>query len=300
MIYQLETERYRVRDRLVHHAIYRVLYPFFERTFIGDSYSCRIDKGTHKAIGRFQALAYKVSHNHTRTCWVLKCDIRKFFASIDHEILLEILSGYIPNKDIMRLLGEVVGSFTSPSAREGVAASAAGGVGASTSATPPEPPLGKRGIAGVGLPLGNLTSQLFANVYMNVFDQFVKHQLEVRHYIRYADDFVFLSEDKFWLKNLLPQIKTFLFERLKLTLHPDKVFLQTITSGVDFLGWVIFTDHRVLRGTTKSRMSRRIVEHPTSETLQSYLGMLRWGNGEKTRAELLNRFWEFSEPVAQE
>ena len=100
-----------VRDRLVHHAIYRILYPFFERTFIGDSYSCRVDKGMHRAITRFWAMANKVSKNNTRTCWVLKCDIRKFFASIDHKILLGILSEYIPDKDIMCLLGEVVGSY---------------------------------------------------------------------------------------------------------------------------------------------------------------------------------------------
>ncbi len=93
-----------VRDRLLHHAIYRILYPFFDRTFISDSYSCRLEKGTHKAIKRFREFAYKVSKNNTKTCWVLKCDIKKFFANIDHEILMKILQEYIPDKNIIWLL----------------------------------------------------------------------------------------------------------------------------------------------------------------------------------------------------
>jgi len=269
-----------VRDRLVHHAIYRVLYPFFERTFIGDSYSCRLDKGTHRAINRFRAVAYKVSKNNKRTCWVLKCDIRKFFASIDHKILLEVLGEYIPDEKIMWLLSEVIESFPSVCHPRENGDPVSGCL---------DPRL--RGDDSVGLPLGNLTSQLFANVYMNVFDQFVKHQLKAKYYIRYADDFVFFSEDKLWLESLMPQIKIFLSDKLKLTLHPDKIFLQTIASGVDFLGWVNFIDNRVLRATTKRRMFARIKQNPQNETAQSYLGMLKWGNGAEIRRELLNEFW---------
>ena len=250
-----------VRDRLVHHAIYRVLYPFFERTFIGDSYSCRLDKGTHRAINRFRALAYKVSQNNTRTCWVLKCDIRKFFASINHKVLLDILNEHIPDKKIMWLLEEVVKSFNNGNNTD------------------------------IGLPLGNLTSQLFANVYMNVFDQFVKHKLKAKYYIRYADDFVILSDNKLWLDNLISPIQNFLSERLELNLHPDKVFLQTIASGVDFLGWVNFTDHRVLRAITKRRMMRRMEEHMTAEVRQSYLGLLSHGNAFKIQEEIKPNHW---------
>jgi len=100
-----------VRDRLLHHAIYRILYPFFDKTFIGDSYSCRIDKGTHKAINHFRSLTRKVSQNHTRTCWILKCDIRKFFGSINHNILKNILKQYIQDMDILQLLNEVIESY---------------------------------------------------------------------------------------------------------------------------------------------------------------------------------------------
>jgi retron-type reverse transcriptase len=244
-----------VRDRLLHHALYRQLYPFFDRTFIADSYSCRDGKGTHRALDRFRAFAYKVSHNHTRTVWVLKCDIRKFFASIDHEVLFGILERYIADADILWLLRRVVESFSS---------------------TRP----------GVGLPLGNLTSQLLVNIYMNEFDQFVKHKLKVKYYIRYADDFVFLSEDKQLLERLLPQISHFLENKLKLTLHPNKVSITTFASGVDFLGWVHFSDHRVLRGATKRRM-RRALGGASDATVQSYLGLLRHGNTFRLQEEVV-------------
>ena len=247
-----------VRDRLLHRALYRKLYPFFDRTFIYDSYSCRIGKGTHRAMNRFRAFAYKASRNHTRTLFVLKCDIRKFFANIDHGILFEILSGYIPDGDILDLLKNTVGSFKTP--RQSWIPASAG--------------MTER----KGLPLGNLTSQLFVNIYMNEFDQFVKHALKVKYYIRYADDFVLLSHDKAELEELLPQIRKFLNERLKLSLHPDKVFIKTLASGVDFLGWVHFPDHRVLRVSTKRRMFRRLRGEPSEESIASYLGLLSHGN----------------------
>jgi len=240
-----------VRDRLLHHAIYRILYPFFDKTFIPDSYSCRIKKGTHKALNRFRAFSYIVSHNNTKTCWILKCDIRKFFASIDHKILLNILNSYIPDKQIIWLLQEIIESFSVKS--------------------------------DIGLPLGNLTSQLFVNIYMNEFDQFVKHKLKMKYYIRYADDFVILSDNRKELKNLISPIRNFLSEKLKLNLHPQKVLIKTLASGVDFLGWVNFSNHRVLRTTTKRRMMNRIKKLPTSATIHSYLGLLKYGNTNRLR-----------------
>ena len=116
---------------------------------------------------------------------------------------------------------------------------------------------------------------------MNEFDQFVKHKLRVKYYIRYADDFVVLSDSKNYLENLLPKINDFLDESLKLSLHPDKIFIKTIASGVDFLGWVHFPKHRVLRTTTKRRMLKKLKNNPKNETLQSYLGLLKHGNAYK-------------------
>lgn len=236
-----------VRDRLLHHAIYRKLYPFFDRTFIADSFSCRIDKGTHKALDRFRTFSRIVSKNNTRACWILKCDIKKFFANIDHVTLLNILHSYIPDPKILSLLENIIYSFSS-------------------------------GTTGKGLPLGNLTSQLLVNIYMNEFDQFMKHQLRAKYYLRYADDFVILSADRRWLESVLIEAEAFLAARLKLQLHPDKVFIKTLASGIDFLGWVHFPDHRVLRSATKRRMMRRIGENPTPETIASYRGLLKHGN----------------------
>ncbi len=146
---------------------------------------------------------------------------------------------------------------------------------------------------GVGLPLGNLTSQLFVNVYMNEFDQFVKHKLKAEYYIRYADDFVILSDDKTWLENLIEPIKKFLKEKLKLELHADKIYIKTLVSGLDFLGWVRFFDHRVLRTATKRRMMKRIKENPTPETLNSYLGLLSHGNTRRLQSKALKGFFLF-------
>ncbi len=245
-----------VRDRLLHHVIYRILYPHFDRKFIYDSYSCRINKGTHRAMNRFRDFAWKVSRNNTQTCWVLKCDIRKFFANIDHQILKDILAKFIADSDTLWLCGEIIDSFNT----------------------------GNK--FGVGLPLGNLTSQLLVNIYMNELDHFVKRELKVKYFVRYADDFVVLSESKQELTNLLPKIGEFLNSKLKLELHPDKVYIKTLASGVDFLGWVHFCDHRVLRKSTSRRMLRRIIENPKNETFQSYLGLLEHGDAWKIEQEL--------------
>ena len=123
---------------------------------------------------------------------------------------------------------------------------------------------------------------------MNEFDQFVKHKLRVKHYVRYADDFVVLSTDKLWLSELIPITKLFLDSELKLSLHPDKVCIKTLASGVDFLGWVHFTDHRVLRTTTKKRMFKRLEITQSKETLNSYLGLMKHGNTNKLRNEILS------------
>jgi len=246
-----------VRDRLVHHAIYRILYPYFDRKFIFDSYSCRLGKGTHRAINRLRKFAGNVSKNNTRTCWVLECDIRKFFASIDHKILKDILAKYIGDGDALWLLSQVIDSFNTG------------------------------GKISVGLPLGNLTSQLLVNIYMNEFDQFVKRGLKVNYYVRYADDFVILNEDKLVLENFISKISRFLESELKLTLHPDKVSIKTFTSGVDFLGWVNFPHHRVLRASTKRIMLKKINKKPTTEIISSYLGMLSHGDANNLRLKIL-------------
>lgn len=266
-----------VRDRLLHHAIYRILYPYFDNKFIYDSYSCRIGKGTHKAINRFRYFSRIISKNSTRSCLVLKCDIRKFFASIDHNILKSILKKHIEDEDILWLLGQIIDSFrTNTYIRDSV----------NIQNDNKQIYNSIYAIAEIGLPLGNLTSQLLVNIYMNEFDQFAKRELRVKYYIRYADDFVIFSEDKKYLKDTLEQMKMFLNNNLKLQMHPNKVFIKTLSSGVDFLGWVNFPKHRVLRTSTKKRMFRKIKKDSGKEVIESYLGMLSWGNGYKIQERI--------------
>ena len=236
-----------VRDRLLHHAVYRSLYPLFDNIFITDSYSCRNNKGMHRAIQRLRQFSYSVSKNNTKPCWVLKCDIKKFFHSIDQQVLLQILEERISDKNIMVLLKEIIASFHADQ-------------------------------RGIGLPLGNLTSQLFCNIYMNEFDQFIKHILKVKYYIRYADDFMILDQDKQYLENLIPIMGTFLQRNLKLQIHPGKIFIKTLASGMDFLGWIHYFDHRILRTITKRRMFKRLRNNTNPQSIQSYFGMMSHGN----------------------
>ena len=245
-----------VRDRLLHHALHRQLYPFFDRMFIADSYSCRLDKGTHRALNRFTYYSFKVSRNNTKACWALKCDIKKFFANIDHAVLQSILVTHIADVKIIWLLNEIISGFSLTQ--------------------------------GKGLPLGNLTSQLLVNIYMNEFDQYMKNTLRVKCYIRYADDFVILSDNKQELERLVVTIAEYLGKTLKLQLHPNKVSISTVASGVDFLGWGHFPRHRVLRTATKKRMMRRIVDNPTEEIFRSYLGLLQHGNAYILSREIKN------------
>jgi retron-type reverse transcriptase len=214
-----------------------------------------VGKGTHKAIKQFTHFSRKVSQNYTKQCWVLKCDIKRFFDSVDHKIIIEILKRHIQDQEILNLLITIIHSFETKS--------------------------------GKGLPLGNLTSQLLVNIYMNEFDQYVKHKLKVKYYVRYADDFVFLHQDKKYLQQILKEVDLFLKDKLQLTLHPHKVSMETFSSGVDFLGWVHFPHRRVLRTVTKKRIFRGIQEKKGDvATVQSYLGLLSHGDTEKLQAKV--------------
>ena len=255
-----------VRDRIVHHLISRYLEQVFEPNFIFDSYSCRKDKGTHRAVKRLEKFYRQVSKNCTQNCFVLKCDIKKFFASVNHQILLNIISKKIENPDILWLIKNIIDSFSS------------------------------------GIPLGNLTSQIFANIYLNELDQFIKHQLKIKYYLRYTDDFVILSNNQEYLERIIPTINNFLSSRLKLTLHPNKVVIRKYRQGIDFLGYVSLPYWRVLRTKTKNRMFKklknkigefkqgRINEEKLNQSIQFYFGVLSHANTYKLSQNLKNQF----------
>ncbi|MEK7180863.1 MAG: reverse transcriptase/maturase family protein [Patescibacteria group bacterium] len=217
-----------VRDRVLHHAVFSVINPIFEEMFIPTSFSCRVGYGTHRGVEALAGMMRQVSKNNTRTCHVLKCDVRKFFDSVDHRILLGILTKRIKDEKVMWLLRSIVESYSSE-------------IG-----------------SGKGIPIGNLTSQLFANIYMNEFDRYMKHMVKAKHYLRYTDDFAIVSENRTYLEELLPKIKEFLSNNLAINLHPNKIILSTFCQGVDFLGYVSFPQYRLLRTKTRWRIFSRL------------------------------------------
>ena len=265
-----------VRDRVLHHAIFRVLNPVFEPTFISDSFSCRINKGTHKGVKRLSEMLQTVSRNNTRHCYALKCDIQKFFDSIDHDILFNIVSKKIKDEKVLKLLKEIIESFNSNQSNL---------------------------FESKGVPIGNLTSQIFANIYMNEFDQYIKQNLKVKNYVRYTDDFVLVSSDKEYLINLIPYISKFLKDSLKLTIHPKKIAILKYTQGVDFLGYISFPSHTLIRKRTKRRAVRKINEKiilyksgntekkKLEATLCSYLGALSHANAYRFSEKLKNDYF---------
>mgnify|MGYP000005134036 CR=1 FL=1 len=266
-----------VIDRIVHHIVSDQLEKIFEPTFIFHSYACRKHKGTHKGVFALQKMAISASRNNRRNCWILKCDIKKFFASMNHKILLRILSKKIKDKDFLALLGKIIDSFYS---------------GRTVDLT------NKKGV-----PIGNLTSQFFSNVYLDELDQFVKNNLRIKHYVRYADDFVFISDSREYLLVLIPPIEQFLKKELDLELHPQKIIIRKFRSGVDFLGYIIFPKHILLRTKTKRRLIRKIknkvyafkagkiTEESLNQTIQSYFGYLKHANAYKFKEKLQNLIW---------
>lgn len=212
------------RDRVVHHALCNVIEPIFEKVFIFDSYANRKGKGSIKAIERFEIFSRKCSKNFSRACFVLKADIRKYFDSVDHKILLSVIQSRVSDERVLWLCREIIHNFhKSP---------------------------------GKGMPLGNLTSQFFANVYLNEFDQFVKHELKVKYYVRYVDDFVIFSESIKYLDAVCRKIGSFLMKRLKIQLHPEKSRVLNIQRGIDFLGMRIFPKYRLLRRRNLKKFKR--------------------------------------------
>jgi len=265
-----------VRDRILHHAIFAAINPIFEETFIATSFSCRVGYGSHRGVRVMEKKIRNVAQNGTRTCYVLKCDVQKFFDSLDHGVLLGILAIRIKDESTLWLLREVVGSFS----------------------TVHSPLFGKKGV-----PIGNLTSQLFANIYMNELDHFMKHGLRVLHYGRYTDDFLVVSPDRLYLEGLLPRIESFLAERLALKLHPKKVEIRTLHEGIDFLGYTIFEKFCLVRTRTKRRMewklknrvadfrANRISQDSLDASVQSYMGVLSHANTYGLQQALKNRLW---------
>lgn len=223
------------RDRVVHHAIVRVIEPIFEKRFIEDSYACRVGKGTHAAMRR-------ALHFARRYRYALKCDVSKYFPSIDHEVLMDLAGRVIGDRRLLDLLAHIIDSH----ADGGRLVVPEGGL-----------PLFDGRWVKRGLPIGNLTSQFAANVYLNPLDHFVKHDLRCRGYVRYMDDFLLFGDDRSELRRQGGRIKEKLAD-LRLGMHPDKYRLMPTAQGVDFCGFVVFAEGRVrVRASSVCRFVRR-------------------------------------------
>ena len=266
------------RDRVVHHALCNVIEPIFDRAFIHDTYACRKGKGTHAAVDRF-------THYARRYAYVLKCDVRKYFPSVDHAVLFGAIERRIKDKRVLALVNTIIDR------------------------TPAQPtvhgyfpgddlftPFERRR----GLPIGNLTSQLFANVYLDGLDHYVKEDWRCAGYVRYCDDFVCFADDKRFLWELKSAIDAYL-AGFRLRLHVHKSVAQPVRVGTPFLGYVLFPHHRRLRRQNGVRFSRRMKKlqrrfargeigvHDVCASVQAWIAHASHADTSGLRRSLLNR-----------
>jgi len=264
------------RDRIIHHAIVNILEPIYEKIFIYDNYANRLNKGTLVAVKRYDYFKRKVSkngrlvknakNNNMIKGYCLKADIKHFFDSVNHSILIEILKRKIKDDNVIRLINIILKNFHNKEK---------------------------------GMPLGNMTSQFFANVYLNELDQFIKHQLKVKYYLRYVDDFIILHSSKEQLIEWKTQINEFLKTNLKLELHQNKSKVFSMYKGVNLLGYRIFYYYRLLRKRNiikfnkklknlKEKYTQKLIEyHKFYESIQGWFGYAIWANTYKLRKKII-------------
>jgi len=271
------------RDRVVQWAVYQLLHPLFDRQFIHDSYACRKDKGTQRAADRVQYWERKLVRSHKKP-YYLKLDMSKYFYRIDHDVLINILERKINDDDLLWLLSIII---RSEDTKFGI-------------------PIGDHfyeedRLSDIGMPIGNLLSQLFANLYLNELDQYAKHDMRLHYYIRYMDDVVILHQDKNELHRILQEIEVFLSIELKLQLN-NKTAIRPIKDGLDYVGFRIWPTHRRLSKQTAKKMKVRLKylknafargevnADEVHSTLMSYLGMMQHADCYNLKSKLLRGF----------
>ena len=286
------------RDRVVHHFLIQKMNAVFEKHFIYDSYACRKAKGTHFGIGRVDGFIRKCSKNYTQDCYVLKLDIKGFFMHINKTILYTKIETLFTSKykgadkQLYLNLCKII-LFNEP-----VNNAIIKGNLNNWDNLPKDKSL-FAAKPGYGLPIGNLTSQVFANVYMSSLDHFVKHELGIRYYGRYVDDFVLVHTNKAYLKSLIPIISKFLKTELHLKLHPKKIYLQHYSKGVSYIGGFIKPNRIYVSKRTKGNFyeaihkQNKLIENATNlskaekllflSSMNSYLGILRHFKSYKLR-----------------
>ena len=261
------------RDRIVHHALFDIIEPIFEKIFIYDSCANRIGKGNLFAIQRLYYFIKKISRNGKVNGWFninqvkgycIKADIKHYFQEVNHHILIQIIKKKIADEKVISLIKLIL--------------------------------INGQEKEGVGMPLGNLTSQFFANVYLNELDYFVKHKLKAKYYIRYVDDFVILHKSKEQLIKWKEEISDFLKKELKLELHQEKSKVVPLSRGIDFVGFRNFYYYKLLRKRNISKILIKINQYKlgdiTKEKLleiyQGWQAYARWANSYNLRVKLNN------------
>lgn len=271
------------KDRVVQWAIYRQLNPIFDKQFINDSYGCRIGKGTIKAVDRLQYWLRQINRRNEKY-YCLKLDISKYFYRVDHSVLMHILNNKIKDMDVIWLLNIIVNS-------EDVRFGLPLGIN-------PDECTAEDMLSDVGMPIGNLTSQMFANVYLNELDKYAKHELKLHYYIRYMDDILILHPDKKQLHEIKEQIELYINTKLNLHLN-QKTSIRPISMGIEFVGFRVWSTHKKLRKSSVKRIKRRVkyLQKAYSEgtvgykeinaTMQSYFGIMQHFNSYGLRKKLL-------------
>ncbi|OVE79378.1 hypothetical protein BVY01_02760 [bacterium I07] len=292
------------RDRVIHHYIFTCISPIFEKTFINDSYSCRKGKGTHYGIKRIDHFIRSCSENYQKDCYILKLDIKGYFMAMNRMLLFHKIKSILTNHlikidfDLSLVLWLIEKTIFNDPTKNGIRKSKRSDwIGL------PENKSLFRANKDCGFPIGNLTSQLFGNIYLNDFDHFVKRDLRIRYYGRYVDDIILIHRDKEYLKSLISVIKDNLSNNLKLELHSGKIYLQHFTKGVKYLGAVIKPYRIYVANRTKGnfvsaveKQNRIVLDHkPTAEekekflsSMNSYLGILKHYKTYKLRRKIIS------------
>jgi len=264
------------RDRIIHHALCNIIEPIFQKTFIYDSCANQKGKGTLLAIKRFDKFKRKVSKNGKINGWFnnnqikgfcLKADIKHYFAEVNQKILINIIKKRIKDKNTIQLVIKIIKNYHNKEK---------------------------------GMPLGNLTSQFFANIYLNELDYFTKQKLKTKYYIRYVDDFIILHSNKTQLISCKKEIRKFLKNKLNLQLHPQKSHITKLSYGIDFVGFRIFYHYKLLRKRNIKKMQEKIKQHREGKITESKLNEIhqgwtayaKWANPYKLQNNLI--IWKTS------
>lgn len=255
------------RDRIIHHALINVIRTIFEKRFIHDSCANQLGKGNLFAVKRFERFRRKITRNFRSFAFCLKADIKHYFQEVNHEILINILKKKIADNKVIWLVKKILNN---PSRLE-------------------------EGERNKGMPLGNLTSQFFANVYLNELDYFVKHELRAKYYIRYVDDFVVLHKSKKKLEEWKEKIEIFLEKKLKIELHPEKSKVFPLSKGIDFVGFRNFYHFRLLRKRNVRNINQKVSKYKEGivsnkkiiEIFQGWNAYAKWANSYKIRKRML-------------